>query len=308
MPAEPVEDPSSEEIPARLRFEKLVKGEAVPPHKPIDPAAEPRGLNGPPAPPPAKPKPGFERLDARIAAARAGESGVDAGLSGPRPEVSEPSRVSQSSQPSSLPGDEVEDESDKVKKKGRSFWLELPILVLVALVVAIVIKTFFFQAFYIPSGSMQPTLEINDRVLVNKLSYQFGDIQRGDILVFDSPESVEVDRSFVETIFRAVGESTGLLSPDTVLIKRVIGLPGDEVEIRENQVYVNGEPTAETYLANGVNMPDMQPLDVPIDHVFLMGDNRNQSRDSRFFGPVHRDDVVGRAFVTVWPPGRWGGL
>ena len=194
------------------------------------------------------------------------------------------------------------------KRKGRSFWKELPILILVALVVAIVIKTFFFQAFYIPSGSMVPSLEINDRVLVNKLSYQFGAIERGDILVFDSPEAVDVRRSLVEKVFRTVGEATGLVSPDTVLIKRVIGLPGETVEIREGQLFVDDNPISEPYLAPGVTMRDMDVLLVPADHVFLMGDNRNQSRDRRVFGPIHRDDIVGRAFVTVWPPGRWGGL
>lgn len=297
MPADPLDDPSAEEIPPRIRFEKLVKGERVQPQNPVDASSAHTGFADPqPSPKPPQPRPGFEELDARIRAARNGSSDEPGSLP---PESELPPTESVPDPPQA---------DEEKKKKGRSFWLELPILVLVALVVAIIIKTFFFQAFYIPSGSMQPTLEINDRVLVNKLSYQFGDIQRGDILVFDSPESIETDRSLFEGLIRTVGESTGLLSPDTVLIKRVIGLPGDEIEIRDNQVYVNGEPTAETYLAGNANMPDMQLVEVPVDHVFLMGDNRNQSRDSRFFGPVHREDVVGRAFVTVWPPGRWGGL
>ena len=203
---------------------------------------------------------------------------------------------------------EAKKEKRRQRRKNRSFWQELPILILVALVVAVVIKTFFFQAFYIPSGSMIPTLEINDRVLVNKLSYQFGAIERGDILVFDSPEALNVERSLVERVFRSVGEATGLTSPETVLIKRVIGLPGETVEVRDNQVYVNDNPIAEPYLPDGVTMRDMEPLTVPADNVFMMGDNRNQSRDSRVFGPIPREDIVGRAFVTVWPPGAWGGL
>jgi len=199
-------------------------------------------------------------------------------------------------------------EKRKQKRKNRSFWQELPILILVALIVAIVIKTFFFQAFYIPSGSMIPTLQINDRVLVNKLSYRFGAVERGDILVFDSPEAIDVDRSFPSRVARSIGEATGLTSPDTVLIKRVIGLPGETVAVRDNQVYVNGNPIAEPYLPDGIAMRDFDELVIPADHVFMMGDNRNQSRDSRVFGPIPRADIVGRAFVTVWPPGAWGGL
>jgi signal peptidase I len=199
-------------------------------------------------------------------------------------------------------------EKRRQRRSERSFWRELPILVLVALVVAVVIKTFFFQAFYIPSGSMIPELEINDRVLVNKLSYRFGAVERGDILVFDSPEAIDIERSLLERVFRSVGEATGLTSPDTVLIKRVIGLPGETVEVRGNQVYVNGNPIAEPYLPDGVSMRDEPEITVPADQVFMMGDNRNASNDSRRFGPIPRQDIVGRAFVTVWPPGAWSGL
>jgi signal peptidase I len=203
---------------------------------------------------------------------------------------------------------EAKKERRRQRRQNRSFWRELPVLILVALVVAVVIKTFFFQAFYIPSGSMIPTLEINDRVLVNKLSYRFGAVERGDILVFDSPEAIDVDRSFVERVFRSIGEATGLTSPDTVLIKRVIGLPGETVEVRDNQVYVNGNPIAEPYLPDGVSMRDEPEITIPADEVFMMGDNRNASNDSRRFGTIPREDIVGRAFVTVWPPGAWSGL
>ncbi len=196
----------------------------------------------------------------------------------------------------------------KERRKKRSFWKELPILIGISVVVAIVIKTFFFQAFYIPSASMVPSLEVNDRVLVNKLSYQFGAIERGDILVFDSPEAVEVERSLVQRMIRRVGEATGLVSPDTVLIKRVVALPGETIAIRDNQVYINDSPIAEPYLRDGVTTRDFEEMTVPADHVFMMGDNRNSSRDSRVFGPIHKDDVVGRAFVRVWPASRWSGL
>jgi signal peptidase I len=235
--------------------------------------------------------------------ARLQEEGVD-------PELVElsPDEIERRAQEGGLSERELRKNKRRERRKNRSFWAELPILILVALVVAIIIKTFFFQAFYIPSGSMIPTLEINDRVLVNKLSYRFGAIERGDILVFDSPEAIEVERSFASRVVRSIGEATGLTSPDTVLIKRVIALPGETVEIKDNQVYVNGNPIAEPYLPDGTTMRDFDELTIPADHVFMMGDNRNQSRDSRVFGPIPREDIVGRAFVTVWPPGAWGGL
>lgn len=256
----------------------------------------------------------YDELQRRIVAAKqqeaalreqlAGEPGEPAELAGPTYEEIEKTKAAEARAQQRA----AKKERKRQKRKNRSFWAELPILILVALVVAIVIKTFFFQAFYIPSGSMIPTLEINDRVLVNKLSYQFGAIERGDILVFDSPEAIDVERSFPARVLRSIGEATGLTSPDTVLIKRVIALPGETVSVLDNQVYVNGRPIAEPYLPDGMTMRDFEEVTVPADHVFMMGDNRNQSRDSRVFGPIPREDIVGRAFVTVWPPGAWGGL
>jgi signal peptidase I len=332
MSPEPSEEVPFEDLPARLRFEKLVKGSRKKQFEPFDPGdMSPGDL---PEPPPIEAFPARTpptELDRRVEAARQRAAGpAPAAETSPGPEASPAgagsdhvedggaeSEVSHKPLPRSAEAgaDHVQDGQadageEKKSKKVRSFWVELPILVLVALIVAIIIKTFFFQAFYIPSGSMIPTLEVNDRVLVNKLSYQFGEIERGDILVFHSPDLPEPDRGVIETVVRAVGESTGIMSPDTVLIKRVIGLPGDMVAIRENHVYVNDNPIAEPYLPSGpaARMNDMAAVQVPEDHVFLMGDNRIDSKDSRQFGPVHRDDVVGRAFVTIWPPGRWRGL
>lgn len=155
-----------------------------------------------------------------------------------------------------------------------------------AVVVALVVRTFLLQAFSIPSGSMESTLEISDRLLVNKLSYEFGDVERGDIVVFLKPDS--------------------LASPYDDLIKRVIGLPGDTVEGRENQVFVNGEAIAEPYLDAGVTIRDFAPVEVPADHVFVMGDNRTNSTDSRSFGPINIDRIVGEAFLRYWPLSRIG--
>ncbi|QGG95290.1 signal peptidase I [Actinomarinicola tropica] len=158
-----------------------------------------------------------------------------------------------------------------------------------ALVVALVIKTFLFQAFYIPSESMEPTLTRGDRVLVNKLSDDLGGIDRGDVIVFHRPPNEppsEIDD----------------------LIKRVVGLPGETVEGRDGRVWVDGAPLEEPYLADGVLTDPFAPIEVPEGGVFVMGDNRGNSRDSRVFGPIDEELIVGRAFVTVWPLGRLGGL
>jgi signal peptidase I len=194
----------------------------------------------------------------------------------------------------------------KAKNKPRSFWRELPVLVLIALVLAVIIKTFLVQAFFIPSESMVETLQINDRVLVNKLSYRFGDISRGQVVVFE-PEFVE-EESLPTVVLRNIGESIGLSTPDSDLIKRVVGLPGETIEIRNNRVFIDGSPIDEPYLADDVLMRRFGPELIPADHYFVMGDNRGSSLDSRSTGPIHGDRIVGRAFVIIWPPSRWGGL
>lgn len=194
----------------------------------------------------------------------------------------------------------------------RSFWRELPILVIVALIVAVLIKTFLVQAFYIPSGSMQETLTIGDRVMVNKLSYTFGNPGHGDVIVFDNPSHSGGAESLLGALIRHVGESLGVSSPDSALIKRVIAVGGETIEIKGNQVYVDGTAIDEPYIGDNANMPKFGPLEVPEGHVFVMGDNRTRggSHDSRFpdIGTIPEDTIIGRAFVKVWPPSRWGGL
>lgn len=196
------------------------------------------------------------------------------------------------------------------RKKQTSFWVELPILVIVALAVAVLIKTFLVQAFWIPSESMLPTLEINDRVLVNKLSYVFGEPERGDVVVFDPPFATEEEREpLLEAIVRNVAESLGLQQPAVEdLIKRVIAVGGEQIEVKDNRVLVDGVPIFEPYLNPDSFMPDFGPVEVPDGYVFVMGDNRSRSQDSRRFGPIDADSIVGRAFVRVWPFKRWGGL
>ena len=160
--------------------------------------------------------------------------------------------------------------------------LEWVLILLGAVAVAFVIKTFLFQAFYIPSVSMEPTLKVQDRVIVNKLSYDFHDVHRGDIVVFKSPP----------------GEETNTVKD---LIKRVIALPGETVEARDGHILINGQPLTEPYLRDGVTTGQMEPHKVPPGHVWVMGDNRPNSKDSRYFGAIDEHLIVGRAFVRVWP-------
>jgi len=178
--------------------------------------------------------------------------------------------------------------------------LEWVAVVVGALVVALIVKTFLFQAFYIPSASMEPTLEKGDRVLVNKISYDLHDVNRGDVIVFElDPEDV---------------------GPDGIkdLIKRVVGLPGDVIETRDGIVYVNDRALEEPYLADGMitgdpddaQNPPIERQTVPDGHVYVLGDNRSNSADSRYpyRGPIPIDAIVGRAFVLVWPPADIGTL
>jgi signal peptidase I len=206
------------------------------------------------------------------------------------------------------PADEEPADEEPADKEHRSFWRELPILILVALVIAVLIKTFVVQAFWIPSGSMRETLEINDRVLVNKLSYRLGDIQRGDVVVFDDPRGVQDRESVVESVVRNLAESIGLSTPKSEFIKRVIGLPGETIEIRDGRLFVDGVALDEGYLHPDTNMLDFGPQVVEDGHYFVMGDNRNRSQDSRSFGAIEGEAVVGQAFVVLWPLSRWSGL
>ncbi|NIA24877.1 MAG: signal peptidase I [Gammaproteobacteria bacterium] len=190
------------------------------------------------------------------------------------------------------------------------FWIELPILVLIALVVAVVIKSFLIQAFFIPSGSMRHTLEIGDRVLVNKLSYIWSEPARGDVVVFLPPwGQTQEDEPLFDALARHVGESLGLRSPNIEdLIKRVIAVGGETVEIRDNQLLVDGVPIAEPYVYPGSHMPNFGPVTIPEGYVLVMGDNRDHSKDGRVFGPIPIDSIVGKAFIRIWPLDRFGRL
>jgi signal peptidase I len=183
---------------------------------------------------------------------------------------------------------------------------EIPLLALIALVVAFVLKTFVAQAFYIPSGSMEPQLLVGDRVIVSKLAYQLHDPRRGDIIVFPSPEDHSVDDSVLPVrVLRGIFEGVGLAKPQKeILIKRVIGLAGETVEGRGGHVYIDGRQLIEPYLPPGVATGDFAPTTVPKGDLWVMGDNRGNSRDSRYIGPITESSVIGRAIMKVWPLGH----
>ena len=162
-------------------------------------------------------------------------------------------------------------------------------VLVLAITLAVLMRTFLVAAFFIPSESMEPALEIGDRLLVSKLSYRIGDPSPGDVIVFTTPDA--------------------LRSPQTAeLIKRVVAVGGEAVESVGGQVYVDGAALQEDYLNDRAYTHDFGPVLVPRGHVFVMGDNRASSQDSRFFGAVAEDTIVGRAFARFWPPNRLGGL
>lgn len=190
-------------------------------------------------------------------------------------------------------------EPSKSTARNLAEWLAV---VVGAVLIAVVIRTFVFQTFWIPSPSMASTLVKDDRVLVNKLSYRFHDVNRGDVVVFERPDS---------------------LAPSAIkdLIKRVVGLPGDQVSIIDGEVRIDGQVLEEPYTDGqptepmvgcgtgetaGIETPE--GLAIPEGMVLVLGDNRTNSDDGRCFGPIDEDLIVGRAFLIMWPPSKMGGL
>jgi signal peptidase I len=183
------------------------------------------------------------------------------------------------------------------KGSGMRSLVEWVVIIAIALVGAIVIRTVLFQAFFIPSASMTPTLKVHDRILVNKLSYDMHPVRRGDIVVFTrSPDMVGADGNIKD------------------LVKRVIGLPGDTISTTpDGHIAINGKVLKESYLPAGT-LPGPAitrttgclpgpptSCTIPAGHYFVMGDNRDDSSDSRVFGPIAKSQIVGRAFILIWP-------
>lgn len=188
---------------------------------------------------------------------------------------------------------------EQTQNRGSGLWAvaEWILVVVIAISAAFLIRTFMFQQYYIDGPSMQTTLMPRERVLVNKMSYRLHDVNRGDVIVFDRVQGNNHDD----------------------LIKRVIGLPGETVEIRDCVVFVDGRLLEEPYLdplqvaqtdlrQRCGDYVDMEPRSVPDDHVLVMGDNRVQSFDGRAFGPIPIDKIRGRAFVAIWPSSAWSWL
>lgn len=176
---------------------------------------------------------------------------------------------------------------DKSTSKEDNPWLEGLKTIGLSAILAIGIRQFVAEARYIPSGSMLPTLQINDRLIVDKISYRFNNPQRGDIVVF-SPTSTLEKQNFHDAF-----------------IKRVIGLPGETVEVKSGRVFVNDKPISENYIEEA---PQYQwgPAKVPQNSYLVLGDNRNNSYDSHYWGFVPREKIIGRAVVRFWPPNRLG--
>jgi len=203
------------------------------------------------------------------------------------------------------------DEGAQHHRRSRLGFLgELPGLVLIAFVLALLLKTFLVQAFYIPSASMEPTLRIGDRVLVNKVVYRLREPRRGEVVVFSQDDSLlgEPEEGVLSRLLAELGSGLGVTPPgEKDFIKRIIGLPGDTVEMRDGVVYVNGEPLPEAPADEGGYLSsrdptDFGPVEVPPGQYFMMGDNRPNSADSRYgLGMIPREDVIGRAFVIIWP-------
>lgn len=192
---------------------------------------------------------------------------------------------------------------------------ELVPLVLSALLLAILIKSFLVQAFFIPSGSMEPTLHPGDRILVCRVCTAFSDVTYGDVIVFSDPAPApHEDRGIVGGFVHWLGEGIGVARPeDDDFIKRVVAIEGDTWELRRGVLFVNGARVREPYLAAERDSRDFGPETVPDGMLFVLGDNRLHSGDSRFpppggLGYIPEEKVIGEAFVIAWPLGRIGGI
>jgi signal peptidase I len=222
------------------------------------------------------------------------------------------------SQPGPTGGDGPGEPKSAPPRKHRHFWRELLLIVVVAAALTLVVKAFIVQVYRIPSASMENTLQIGDRVLVNKLVYHTRSIARGDVVVFSGQDSWGPDAppppsDPVVRVWDGLLSDIGLSSSQTYYVKRVIGLPGDKVACcTDGKVTVNGVPLSETsylYPGDAPSFP-FKSVTVPAGHVWVMGDHRGDSDDSRYHtsdpggGAIPEDEVVGRAFLIIWPPSQ----
>ncbi len=173
--------------------------------------------------------------------------------------------------------DETNMAGNEVEQKKHPL-LELVQAIVIAFLIAFVIRTFIFQPFWVPTTSMVPTLKVDDRIIVNELFMRYGEIERGDIMVFRYP-----------------------LDPDIIYVKRMIGLPGDTFEIQDDGIYINGEQLHEPYLKQDHSYEQLGPFVIPEGSYFGMGDNRQYSADSRYWGFIPEDNFIGKAIAIYWP-------
>ena len=192
--------------------------------------------------------------------------------------------------------------------------VEFFVIIAVALGLAIGIQAFLVKPFRIPSPSMVPTLEVGQRVLVNRLGTHFGDPDRGDVVVFKPPAGADSHECGIPSQpadGHACSRPTRQRS-DSNFIKRVVAVGGDTLSVRDNRVYINGKLQKEPFIEEGTSCDELcnlpKPIKVPPGHFFMMGDNRGESDDSRDWGPVPKKWIIGDAFLTYWPPGRIGTL
>jgi len=157
--------------------------------------------------------------------------------------------------------------------------------IIVALVLALVIRAFFLQVFWIPSGSMEPTLDINDRIVVNKVAYHFREPRRLEVVVFRGVPAMGVEKKD--------------------LIKRLVGLPGEKLEVKDGKIYINDQPVAEKHTLNE-DYANFGPVTIPPASFFVMGDNRPASADSRYWGFLPKSNLIGPAFLRLWPLAKFG--
>lgn len=190
---------------------------------------------------------------------------------------------------------ESDNDNNSPQAPRENLWLEIVKTLGLSAILAFGIRTFVAEARYIPSKSMVPTLQVDDRLIVDKVSYHFKDPQQGDIIVFMPPDEASVV---------CTGPQAAQSNKDAY-IKRIIGLPGDTVEVKQGQVFINNQPLKEGYVAE---VPDYQygPRTVPQGSYLVLGDNRNNSCDSHYWGFVPRDNIIGRAIVRFWPLNRLG--
>jgi signal peptidase I len=205
---------------------------------------------------------------------------------------------------------------NKSQKEREGSWLgELGRTIALSIILSLGIRTFVAEARWIPTGSMLPTLQINDKLIIDKVSYRLHPPQREDIVVFMPPNSARICSQLVPSSPGEEAADPWHPNPNKsevpeikdAYIKRLIGVPGDKIQVTRGRVYINDRPLSEKYIADAPNY-ELGPITVPPNYYLMLGDNRNNSCDSHMWGFVPRDRIIGRAVVRFWPPNRIGDL